>query len=169
LNGSVNLERLMARDPAALAEAVERSCRNKAEVVAADETEQGERATLNLGHTFGHAIETGLAMERGCMARPSQRVRSWPPTCPAVWAGCRMRMWRESGKFTSEPDCRSKAPLGADRYLELMAHDKKVSDGTLRLVLLKELPCRDYLRSHQLRYSRQHRRMLLIYRLLAMP
>ncbi|HNY42945.1 MAG TPA: 3-dehydroquinate synthase, partial [Bryobacteraceae bacterium] len=55
-----NLERLLARDPAALAEAVERSCRNKAEVVAADETEQGERATLNLGHTFGHAIETGL-------------------------------------------------------------------------------------------------------------
>ncbi len=55
-----NLERLLARDQDALAEAVERSCRNKAEVVAADETEQGERATLNLGHTFGHAIETGL-------------------------------------------------------------------------------------------------------------
>ena len=55
-----NLERLLARDGEALAEAVERSCRNKAEVVAADETEQGERATLNLGHTFGHAIETGL-------------------------------------------------------------------------------------------------------------
>ena len=55
-----HLDRLLARDPEALAEAVERSCRNKAEVVAADETEQGERATLNLGHTFGHAIETGL-------------------------------------------------------------------------------------------------------------
>ncbi|HRG72494.1 MAG TPA: 3-dehydroquinate synthase, partial [Thauera aminoaromatica] len=56
----LNLDRLMARDTDALAWAIERSCRNKAEVVAADETEQGERALLNLGHTFGHAIETGL-------------------------------------------------------------------------------------------------------------
>ncbi len=55
-----NLDRLVARDTDALAWAIERSCRNKAEVVAADETEQGERALLNLGHTFGHAIETGL-------------------------------------------------------------------------------------------------------------
>src|SRR5690606_26572652 len=55
-----NLERLLDRDPASLAYAIERSCRNKAEVVAVDETERGERALLNLGHTFGHAIEAGL-------------------------------------------------------------------------------------------------------------
>ncbi|MDD3449712.1 MAG: 3-dehydroquinate synthase, partial [Gammaproteobacteria bacterium] len=55
-----NLERLRARDQAALAEAIERSCRNKAEVVAADEYEAGCRALLNLGHTFGHAIEAGM-------------------------------------------------------------------------------------------------------------
>ncbi|MEO8411448.1 MAG: 3-dehydroquinate synthase, partial [Propionivibrio sp.] len=56
----VNLDRLLARHPEALAYAISRSCENKIEVVVADEYEQGERALLNLGHTFGHAIETGL-------------------------------------------------------------------------------------------------------------
>ncbi len=55
-----HLEALLARDAAALSEAIERSCRNKAAIVAADERETGERALLNLGHTFGHAIETGV-------------------------------------------------------------------------------------------------------------
>jgi 3-dehydroquinate synthase len=55
-----NIDQVMAREPAALAFAMERSCINKAEVVAQDEREGGVRATLNLGHTFGHAIETGL-------------------------------------------------------------------------------------------------------------
>ena len=54
-----NMPALLARDGAALAEAIERSCRSKAEVVGADERESGNRALLNLGHTFGHAIETG--------------------------------------------------------------------------------------------------------------
>ncbi|MCP2871734.1 3-dehydroquinate synthase, partial [Salmonella enterica subsp. enterica serovar Typhimurium] len=56
----INMPRLLARDTEALAFAIERSCRNKAEVVIEDETEAGVRAHLNLGHTFGHAIETGL-------------------------------------------------------------------------------------------------------------
>jgi len=55
-----HIEQLLARDAAALTEAIERSCRNKADIVAADERETGERALLNLGHTFGHAIETGM-------------------------------------------------------------------------------------------------------------
>ncbi len=55
-----HMDRLLVRDPAALAEAIYRSCRNKAEVVVADEKEAGARALLNLGHTFGHAIETGM-------------------------------------------------------------------------------------------------------------
>jgi 3-dehydroquinate synthase len=55
-----NLEGLMARDHSLLAEAIQRSCQSKADVVAADETEQGQRALLNLGHTFGHAIEAGM-------------------------------------------------------------------------------------------------------------
>ena len=55
-----NMEKLLARDADALQYAITRSCRNKAEVVGADERESGERALLNLGHTFGHAIETGM-------------------------------------------------------------------------------------------------------------
>ncbi len=133
-----NLDRLLARDGDALAEAVERSCRNKAEVVAADETEQGERATLNLGHTFGHAIETGLgygewlhgeAVAAGAvMAAELSRRLGWLSDADVA----RVRRIHERAGLPVKG-----AALGADRYLELMAHDKKVSDGTLRLVLLK--------------------------------
>jgi len=133
-----HLDRLLARDPEALAEAVERSCRNKAEVVAADETEQGERAMLNLGHTFGHAIETGLgygqwlhgeAVAAGTiMAADLSRRLGWLTDDEVA----RVRLIHErAGLPVVGP------ALGADRYLELMSHDKKVSDGTLRLVLLK--------------------------------
>ena len=135
-----NLERLLARDADALAEAVERSCRNKAEVVAADETEQGERATLNLGHTFGHAIETGLgygewlhgeAVAAGAvMAAELSHRLGWITEADVA----RVRRIHERAGLPVKG-----APLGADRYLELMAHDKKVSDGTLRLVLLKAI------------------------------
>ena len=135
-----NLERLLARDGEALAEAVERSCRNKAEVVAADETEQGERATLNLGHTFGHAIETGLgygewlhgeAVAAGAvMAAELSRRLGWLSDADVA----RVRRIHERAGLPVKG-----AALGADRYLELMAHDKKVSDGTLRLVLLKSI------------------------------
>ena len=135
-----NLERLLARNADALAEAVERSCRNKAEVVAADETEQGERATLNLGHTFGHAIETGLgygewlhgeAVAAGAvMAAELSHRLGWITEADVA----RVRRIHERAGLPVKG-----APLGADRYLELMAHDKKVSDGTLRLVLLKAI------------------------------
>ena len=135
-----NLERLLARDGEALAEAVERSCRNKAEVVAADETEQGERATLNLGHTFGHAIETGLgygewlhgeAVAAGAvMAAELSRRLGWLSDADVA----RVRRIHERAGLPV-----TGAALGADRYLELMAHDKKVSDGTLRRVRLKAI------------------------------
>ncbi|CAI9110967.1 OLC1v1011083C4 [Oldenlandia corymbosa var. corymbosa] len=55
-----NMQALLSRDPGAFAYAIKRSCENKAEVVSQDEKESGLRATLNLGHTFGHAIETGF-------------------------------------------------------------------------------------------------------------
>jgi len=135
-----NLGRLLARDQDALAEAVERSCHNKAEVVVADETEQGERATLNLGHTFGHAIETGLgygewlhgeAVAAGAvMAADLSRRMGWLSDADVE----RVRAIHARAGLPVKG-----APLGADRYLELMAHDKKVSDGTLRLVLLKQI------------------------------
>jgi len=135
-----NLERLVAREPEALADAIERSCRNKAEVVAADETEQGERALLNLGHTFGHAIETGLgygewlhgeAVAAGTMmAAELSRRLGWlvadeVERIAALFARAGLPVWGPS--------------LGAGRYLELMAHDKKVESGRLRLVLLRSI------------------------------
>jgi 3-dehydroquinate synthase len=132
-----NIERLLARDPALLASAIERSCANKAEVVAADETEQGERALLNLGHTFGHAIETGLGYGQWLHGE-------------AVAAGTMMaaELSRRLGWLADEDFARIEAlhlraglpvagpGLGVSRYLDLMASDKKVEDGRLRLVLL---------------------------------
>ncbi|MRD73380.1 3-dehydroquinate synthase [Rhodocyclus tenuis] len=134
----VNLDALLARSPAALAEAILRSCRNKAEVVAADERESGERALLNLGHTFGHAIETGAgygvwlhgeAVAAGTMmaAELSQRL-GWIDASLVARIG---RLFERCSLPVVGP------ALGEERYLELMAHDKKVQGGRLRLVLLR--------------------------------
>lgn len=135
-----NLDRLLAREPEALAFAIERSCRNKAEVVAADETEQGERALLNLGHTFGHAIETGMgygewlhgeAVAAGTMmAAELSRRLGWLTQQDVDRIG---RLFERAGLPVWGP------ALGVERYLELMSHDKKVEAGRLRLVLLKSI------------------------------
>ncbi len=135
-----NMDRLIARDPAALAYAVTRSCENKAAVVAADERESGERAILNLGHTFGHAIEAGLgfgtwlhgeAVAAGTIlaARLSERMGLLSADDVARVA----RLFERAGLPVKAP------ALGQDRYLELMGHDKKVENGKLRLVLLESL------------------------------
>ena len=135
-----NIERLLARDPEALAFAVERSCANKAEVVAADETEQGERALLNLGHTFGHAIETGMgygnwlhgeAVAAGTMmaAELSRRLGWLDAAAVARIEALHLR----AGLPVFGP------PLPVERYLGLMASDKKVEAGRLRLILLRAI------------------------------
>ena len=135
-----NVDKLLARDRVALAYAVHRSCANKAAVVAADEREMGERALLNLGHTFGHAIETGLgygewlhgeAVAAGTLiaAELSCRLNWLAPQA----VGRIERLFVKAGLPTFGPE------LGARRYLELMGHDKKVQDGKLRLVLLKSI------------------------------
>lgn len=136
-----NMEKLLARDDAALAYVIERSCQNKAEVVAEDEREAGQRALLNFGHTFGHAIETGSG------------YGSWLHG-EAVAAGMVMaadlsqRMgWlsREDVSRVTEILRRARLPvcgpdtLSVERYLELMAVDKKVQAGKMRLVLLRKL------------------------------
>src|SRR5699024_8465332 len=82
-----HIQQLMARDPDALTEAIRRSCANKAEIVAADERETGVRALLNLGHTYGHALEAALgyghwlhgeAVAAGiCMAADSSQRLGW--------------------------------------------------------------------------------------------
>ena len=135
-----NLERVLARDPQALAYAILRSCANKAEVVVADEHENGERALLNLGHTFGHAIETGLgygewlhgeAVAAGTMmaAEVSQRMGAISTADVERVESLLLR----AGLPVVGP------ALGAERYLELMRHDKKVLAGRLRLVLFKRI------------------------------
>jgi 3-dehydroquinate synthase len=135
-----NIERLLSRDREALAYAIHRSCANKAQVVAADERESGERALLNLGHTFGHAIETGMgygewlhgeAVSAGTLiAAELSRLLGWLDG-EAV---------RRIESLISRAGLPSVSPaLGVDRYLELMSHDKKVEAGKLRLVLLKEI------------------------------
>lgn len=135
-----NVDALLARDPAALAFAIERSCRNKAEVVARDEREGGVRALLNFGHTFGHAIETGAGYGAWLHGE-------------AVAAGMAMAadLSHRLGWLTSNDLqrierllARARLPvrgahLDVERYLELMAVDKKVEGGRLRLVLLKAI------------------------------
>jgi 3-dehydroquinate synthase len=136
-----NMDGLMARDAELLAQAVERSCLNKAQVVAADERESGERATLNLGHTFGHAVETGLgygevlhgeAVAIGmCQAADLSRRMGW---LSEVDVNRVVQLLARAGLPTVPPDA-----LDADGYLEHMAVDKKNIEGELRLILLKQI------------------------------
>jgi 3-dehydroquinate synthase len=136
-----NIGRLLARDAAALTEAIERSCRNKAEIVALDERETGERALLNLGHTFGHAIETGMgygewlhgeAVAVGmCLAADLSMRLGWLAADGAE----RVRALLARAELPLAPP----AQLTADDFLRLMAVDKKVKEGQLRLVLLRSL------------------------------
>jgi len=136
-----NVEALIERDPDALSYAIERSCANKAEVVVADERETGERATLNLGHTFGHAIETGVgygkylhgeAIAIGmCQAADLSRRLGWLSEAEVD----RIARILHRARLPVIPP----AELGIDRFLELMAVDKKNVDGKLRLILLERI------------------------------
>lgn len=134
-----NMQALMARDPNALAYAIKRSCENKAEVVSLDEREGGVRATLNLGHTFGHAIETSVGYGQWLHGE-------------AVAAGTVMAVdmsyrlgWIDDSivKRVSDILKQTKLPIvppemmTVDMFKSVMAVDKKVADGLLRLILLK--------------------------------
>lgn len=136
-----NVGQLMARDPKAIAQAIAVSCQTKANVVAADETEQGMRAILNLGHTFGHAIEA------------AQEYQDWLHG-EAVGAGMVMAadLSYRQGLITDTDLERTtaliakaglpvKAPdnIQEEQFLSLMGLDKKVLDGRLRLVLLRKI------------------------------
>ena len=135
-----NAVQLRERDPVALAYAIRRSCECKAHLVAIDEREQGPRALLNLGHTFGHAIETGagygeylhgeaVAIGTVLAAGLSQRL-GWLSAAD-VQRVC--NLFEALGLPVTAPK------LGVQRTLELMRLDKKVLKGQLRLVLLRSL------------------------------
>ena len=134
-----NIDALLARDAEALIFAIERSCRDKAEIVAADELEAGQRALLNLGHTFGHAIEAGMgygewlhgeAIAAGmAMAAEMSRRLGWLEREDVE----RICALLEKATLPVRPP----AEITPSRFLELMAVDKKVISGKLRLVLLE--------------------------------
>jgi 3-dehydroquinate synthase len=135
-----NMEQLMARDTEALTYAIRRSCENKAEVVAADEKEAGQRALLNLGHTFGHAIEAGMgygnwlhgeAVAAGTMlaADLSRRLGNLSQADEARIAA----LFRRAGLPVRAPD------LGEAAYMDYMGVDKKVEGGKIRFVLFHRL------------------------------
>ena len=131
-----HIDDLVDRDPAGLVHAVRRSCEIKAEVVADDEREQGRRAILNFGHTFGHAIEAVTAYKRflhgeavalGMVMAMELSVRLG--RSDAGDAGRVRGLIERSGLSTSAPD------LDVDRMLEAIGMDKKAVDGRLRLVV----------------------------------
>lgn len=133
-----NMPKLMALDEAVVSYAIYRSCQNKAEVVAADERESGERALLNLGHTFGHAIETAMGygnwLHGEAVAAGTMQAAALSQKMGWLTAD---EMARIETIFKAA-DLPTKAPaLGVDKYLELMQSDKKVQDGKIRLVLQK--------------------------------
>jgi 3-dehydroquinate synthase len=135
-----HVEKLRALDADAIAHAIYRSCEIKAEVVARDERESGVRALLNLGHTFGHAIEAGMGYGNWLHGE-------------AVGAGMVLaaRVSQRMGLISAQDVARSaalvaraglpvEAPgLGVERYLDYMGVDKKVEGGKMRFVLLKKI------------------------------
>jgi 3-dehydroquinate synthase len=136
-----NMELLRARDVAALAHAVQRSCEIKAWVVAQDEREGGLRAILNFGHTFGHAIEAGMGYGKwlhgeavGCgmvmAATLSQRLGLADASLVAHVKALTLR----AGLPVVGPVL--DAGDNAGRYLELMRLDKKSDAGEIKFVLI---------------------------------
>lgn len=136
-----NMDKLLKRDPDALAYAIHRSCEHKAKIVAADEKEAGQRALLNLGHTFGHAIETGMgygkwlhgeAISAGMiMAAELSKSHGWI-TDNEVNS---IRALLKKANLPVDPPSK----IGREQFQQLMSIDKKVQDGVLHLVLMKSL------------------------------
>lgn len=136
-----NIERIRQLDNPALMETIERSCAAKAKVVSADERESGVRATLNLGHTFGHAIETeqgygvwlhGEAVSAGTvMALEMSKQLGWLTQAQRDRG---IKLLVQAGLPVVPP-----LTMTADTFLTHMAVDKKNIDGHIRLVLLRDL------------------------------
>ncbi|KAJ4714154.1 putative 3-dehydroquinate synthase [Melia azedarach] len=134
-----NMHKLMARDPSAFAYAIKRSCENKAEVVSLDEKESGLRATLNLGHTFGHAIETGFGYGQWLHgeAVAAGTVMAVDMSYRLGWIDDSIvkrvhNILRQAKLPNAPPDT-----MTVEMFKSVMAVDKKVADGLLRLILLK--------------------------------
>jgi len=136
-----NIDKLIQRDPEALAYAIERSCQDKADIVAEDEKESGKRALLNLGHTFGHAIETatgygewlhGEAVAVGMLMAADLSLRIGNITEKEL--DRIVAITKKSNLPTTPPQ-----EMTAEQFIDLMMRDKKALGGIIRLVLLQSL------------------------------
>ncbi len=135
-----NMEGLLGRNSEMLSYAIARSCENKALVVARDERESGERALLNLGHTFGHAIENGMGYGNWLHG---EAVAAGTVLAAKLSLGLGMlnaagleritQLFKRAGLPTVAPD------IGVERYLQLMELDKKVEGGKMRFVVLEKI------------------------------
>ena len=136
-----NMDRLLARDPEALTTAIYRSCEYKAEVVAADERETGQRALLNLGHTFGHAIETGMGYGNWLHgeAVAAGMAMAADLSCRLGWISRADVERVQNILAAARLPVRAPGEMSVDQFEQLMAVDKKVKAGKLNLVLLRAL------------------------------
>jgi len=135
-----DIEKILQRDPAALARAVRRSCELKARIVAEDERESGARALLNLGHTFGHAIEAatgygawlhGEAIAAGMVM--AAELSALMGHLKKTEVGRVRELLTRAGLPVAGP------ALAPERLLELMAHDKKAAKGRTRFIVLEAI------------------------------
>ncbi|MDH3947576.1 MAG: 3-dehydroquinate synthase [Gammaproteobacteria bacterium] len=136
-----HMAKLLAREPTEIAQAIEISCRSKAEVVAEDERERGVRALLNLGHTFGHAIETGAgygnwlhgeAVGTGMLMAADLSMRQG-------WISEQDVQRVENLVDKARLPTRAPAHMDYDAFMNIMAVDKKVRAGKINLVLFRAL------------------------------
>jgi len=136
-----NIPRILARDSAALRFAIKRSCENKATVVKADEKEAGVRATLNLGHTFGHAIENGSGygtyLHGEAVAIGTAMAATMSAEMGWIDEALVKRVYDIMLNANLPVELPLDSPMDRDTFLKLMSIDKKVADGQLRLILLK--------------------------------
>ena len=136
-----HMDKLLARAPLEIAQAIETSCRSKAGVVAEDERESGVRALLNLGHTFGHAIETGTgygnwlhgeAVGTGMLMAADLSMRQG-------WISAADVQRVENLIDKAQLPTRSPAHMDYETFMQIMAVDKKVRAGKINLVLFRAL------------------------------
>src|SRR5690606_25970026 len=135
-----NAAALRTLDPQAITYAIQRSCELKAQVVSQDERESGLRAILNFGHTFGHAIESGMGYGQwlhgeavGCGMVQAAELSALTLGLPAESVERVRALVQAIGCPIQPPD------LGTERWIDLMQVDKKTEGGQLRFVLLPEI------------------------------
>ncbi|GBG72034.1 hypothetical protein CBR_g10969 [Chara braunii] len=134
-----NMDQLLARDPLALAHAIKRSCEIKAEVVELDEREGGLRAILNLGHTFGHAIEAGLGYGAWLHGEAVAAGMTMAADMSYRLGWIDKELVERAVALLDQANLPTRPPkeMTVETFQSIMAVDKKVANGQLRLILLK--------------------------------